>query len=46
MVNLQSAKHYLKDLFWAGNHTKYQELEVYDCIQKRLQNKDVKDFVM
>ena len=39
-----SAKHHLKDLLWATNHPKYQELEVSDSIRRLFMNKDVQEF--
>ena len=42
----ESAKFHLKDLFWARQHMKYQELELYDTITKLLMHGDIKHFFM
>ena len=42
----ESAKHYIKDLFWARQHPRYQQLEVYDNVQKCVMNEQVNAFDM
>ena len=42
----EASKHYLKDLLWATQHPKYQELEVYDCVQRQFHHEDVTDFLI
>ena len=41
----ESARSMTKELLWACQHTKYQELEVYDAIMKELLHPDVKQFL-